>query len=141
VIDPDELAYPVLSLAFDSSVSVATSSTELCRCNALAWFRHRYFDDLRLFDATATPYQVRSAELGTPLRGWRRLLARVANRQLTVILALERVGPSSLDHARATVIEWLRRAPEFWEEARDLDEWERLVAEGPSIEALCAMFS
>ncbi len=138
---PDQLTYPVLCLARDGSISVATSADELCRCNALAWFRNRYFDDLRLFDATATPHRVVTALLATPLRGWRLLAARVANRQLLVVLDLERVGSPSLADAQATAIEWLRRAPDFWQESYELPEWERFVSEARTMEALCAVFS
>lgn len=104
-------------------------------------FRNRYFDDLLLFDATATPYRVQSAELDTPLRGWGRLVARAVNRQLIVAPALERVGPASLDHARATAVEWLRRAPGFWQETYDLAEWEGLIAGAQRMEALCGVFT
>jgi hypothetical protein len=138
---PDELEYPFICFSRDNSVSVASSPAEFHSCNALAWFRNRYFDDLLVFDAAAAPYRVRSARLATPLHGWRRLLARARNRELVVVLELEYLGEASLDRAKQTAIDWLHRAPDFWEAAYDISEWERIVSQAPNMEALCAAFT
>lgn len=136
----NSLAYPVLCLARDNSVSVARTPTELQACNAVAWFRNRYFDDLRLFDAGGSSYRVSSAELARPLYGWRRFIARLLNQRLTVALEVERAGSPSLDAAKQATIEWIHRAPGFWEAAHDLPELESLVRRSPNMEALCAIF-
>ncbi len=137
---PEHLNYPVLCFARDNSVSVARYPAELCGCNATAWFGNRYFDELRLFDAAAMPYRVHSAQLATPLYGWRRILARVRNQKLVAVLELECLGEASLANAKETAIQWLHRAPDFWEEALDLPEWESLVAQAADMNALCAVF-
>ena len=140
-IQAEALRYPVLCLSRDNSVSVAASSEHLRRCNATAWFRNRYFEDLRLLDASATPYRVRSAALVVPLSVWRRFLVRLLNRRLVVTLDLEALAPPSLAEAKRTVTAWLHRAPDFWEASRDLSEWERLCSQAPSMEALCSLFA
>jgi hypothetical protein len=140
-IQPETLKYPVLCLSRDNSVSVTASSEHLRRCNATAWFRNRYFEDLRVVDASATPYRVRSAALVVTLSAWRRILVRLLNRRLVVTLELEVLAPPSLAEAKRTVTAWLHRAPDFWEASRDLPEWEHLVSHAPSMEALCSLFA
>jgi hypothetical protein len=137
----NSLPYPVLCLAHDNSVSVAQTPTELQSCNAVAWFRNRYFADLRLFDADGSSYRVSSAELTEPLHGWRCIVARAFNQNLVVVIEVESLGNRSLEAAKAATIEWVRRAPEFWEAAYDLPELEALVQRSPDMEALCAVFA
>ncbi len=137
----NSLVSPVLCLARDDSISVARTATELRACNAVAWFRNRYFDDLRLFDAAGRSYRVSSAELVQPLHGWRRIAARILNKNLTVLLEVESLRGSSLDAAKLATIEWIHRAPEFWEAAFDLPELEALVRGSPDLETLCAIFA
>ena len=138
---PEDLHYPVLCFGRDDSVSIARSAAELRSCNSVAWFRNRYFDELRLFDAFATPYRVRSARLAAPLAGWRGLLARALNSRLVADLELEPLGQASLAEAKATAIRWLHRRPEFWEASDDLAQWERRVSEAASMDALCAVLA
>jgi hypothetical protein len=137
----DSMVYPVLCLARDNSISVARTATELRACNTVAWFRNRYFDDLRLFDAAGRSYRVSSAELVRPLHGWRRVAARILNQNLTVLLEVESLRGSSLDAAKLATIEWIHRAPEFWEAAFDLAELGAQVRGSPDMEALCAIFA
>jgi len=135
------LPYPVLCLARDNSVSVAWTPTELQACNAVAWFRNRYFDDLRLFDAVGSSYRVSSAELAEPLRAWRRVVVRFLNQNLAVVLEVESLSSPSLEAAKQATIEWIHRAPEFWEAAYNLHELEALVQQSPDMETLCAILA
>jgi len=137
---PEALEYPALCCSRDNSVVAVESAGALCSCNARAWFRNRYFDDLLLFDARATPYRVVEAELASPLGRWKRLLARLLNRRLVVVLELERLGEPSLSQAKQTAIQWLHRAPDFWEPSYDLPEWEHLISNAQAMESLCAAF-
>lgn len=141
MIPVNSLTYPVLCLARDNSISVARTPTELQACNAVAWFPNRYFDDLRLFDAGGSSYRVSSAELAEPLHGWRRGFARILNQNLAVVLEVESLSGPSLEAAKQATIEWIHKAPEFWEAAYDLPELEALVHRSPDMEALCAVFA
>ena len=137
----NSLPYPVLCLARDNSVSVAWTPKELQACNAVAWFRNRYFDELRLFDARGGSYRVSSAELAEPMRAWRSIVVRILNQDLAVVLEVESLRGPSLEAAKQATIEWIYRAPEFWEAAYDLTELEALVQQSPDMEALCAIFA
>ena len=134
------LAYPALCCSRDNSVVAVKSASELCSCNARALFRNHYFDDLLLFDSQATPYRVIEVKLASPLSKWRCLVARLLNQPLVVVLELELLGAPSLSRAKQTAIQWLHRAPEFWEAAYELPEWERQIAEANGMESLCAAF-
>lgn len=138
---PEDLRYPVICFARDDAISVVNSPGELHSCNAVAWFRNRYFEDLRVIDAVATPFRVQSATLARPLYDWRRILARTTNKNLLIVRDLESLGEASLAEAKQTAIEWLQRAPEFGESAFALPEWERLISQASSTEILCDVFS
>jgi hypothetical protein len=131
----------VLCFARDHSISVASTPEELQRCNALAWYRNRYYGDLRVIDAVATPYRVGAVELARPLDGWRRLAARIRNQELEVVLQLEQLGGPSLDAAREMAIDWIHQAPEFWEAAYELDDLESRLRDCSDMEALCTLFA
>lgn len=137
----NRLTFPVLCLSRDSSIAVAETSDRLHRCNALAFFANRYYDGLLVIDSTAARFRVVRAEAAPALSAIGRWIARAVNRRLRVELQLEALGPASLDEARRTVLEWLDRAPDFWEASRDLAEWKRLVAGAGSPRALIALFA
>jgi hypothetical protein len=113
---------------------------QLCQCNATAWFRNRYFEDLLVIDAAAKPYRVRTAELARPLRGWRSVLARSINQNLSVVLEMERDGEASVAAAKETAVEWIHREPEFWESSFALSEWERRVSSTSDMNGLTDLF-
>ncbi|MBW2494202.1 MAG: hypothetical protein JRE43_05580 [Deltaproteobacteria bacterium] len=137
---PEALEYPALCCSRDNSVVAVESASQLCSCNARALFRSHYFDDLLLFDFRATPYRVVAVEPASPLGQWKRLAARLLNRRLTVVLELERLGEPSLSRAKQTAIQWIHRAPEFWEAAYEISEWEHRIAEASGMKSLCAAF-
>ena len=137
----ERLDYPVLCFAHDHSVSVASTPEDLQTCNALAWYRNRYFEDLRVFDAVATPYRVGTVDLARPLHGWRRLVARARNQELEVVLQLEKLGEPSLDAAQEMASDCIHRAPEFWEAAYELHDLESRLRDCSDMEALCALFA
>lgn len=138
--DANSLSFPVLCFARDHSITVADSPEHLQSCNALAWYRNRYYQDMKLVDHSATPYRVVDARLAMPLAGWRRSWARVRNQRLTVALQLARGGDASLEAARQTAIEWVRRDPTFWEAAGDLAELEDRIRRSPDMTVLCQIF-
>ena len=67
-------------------------------------------------------------------------MARLLNRRLVVVLELEQLGEPSLSRAKQTAIQWLHRAPDFWEASYDLSEWEHLISNAPAMESVCAAF-
>lgn len=136
-----DLAFPVLCLARDSSISVAHRPEDLAQCNALAFYRNRYFDQLHVIDSNAAPYVVTQARLDRQQGGVRRFLARLLNRRLIVVLRLAPAGPPSLADAKTHLISWVDREPSFWEASRDLEEWRRLIRSAPDIAALVRLFS
>lgn len=135
-----ELAFPVLCLSRDRSIAVAESPERLERCNALAFFRNRYFEDLMVVDSTGRCFRVARAEPVPPLTGLNRTLARALNRRLRVSLALGPAERRSLDEVKALVREWMDRAPDLWEASRDLDEWRAAVAGAATLPALIRLF-
>jgi len=137
----DHPVFPVLCLSHDSSISVADSPERLQRSNALAVFKNRYYDDLIIIDAEANRFRVVRAEVVPPLSAVGRWTARVFNRRLRVELELEEQESGSLEAAQRVVIEWLGRAPDFWEASRDLAEWKALVPRASTVKALVALFS
>ncbi|HEU4343107.1 MAG TPA: hypothetical protein VFU31_16260 [Candidatus Binatia bacterium] len=138
---PAELLFPVLCLSQDSSISVAESAERLHRCNALALFKNRYYDNLLVIDSKADRFRVERAEVVPALSAVGRWTARVLNRKLQVELQLEQEGSGSLDDAKRIVSEWLGRAPDFWEASRDIEEWREMVARAGTVGGLIALFS
>lgn len=96
----EQLAYPVLCLSRDTSISVAATPEQLERCNARAFFKYRYFDDLVILDANADVFRVIASQPDQPLTGIRLWSARVRNAKLKLRLHLERAPPTSLEAAK-----------------------------------------
>lgn len=138
---PEDLDFPVLCLSRDSSVVVAADREALCRCSALALWGNEYYRDLRVFDASATPYSVVAAEPERRFSAVGRLLARLSNREFAVRLRLQQLGPSSVEVAKAHASEWLDRAPEFWEASDDLDVWKRRISSCTTMIELIELFT
>lgn len=137
----DELAFPVLCLARDTSIVVAQSADHIRRCNAVAFFKNRYFDELIVFDSSGAQYRVVKATLAEPVTGVKRLLVRAFNGRLTVDLRLQREAAASLETAKDRVVAWIRKDPDFWEASRELSEWERMVKTAPDMRQLITLFS
>jgi hypothetical protein len=136
----DRLLFPALCLARDTSVAVAESPDGLRRCNARAFFRNQYFDDLIIFDSRAAQFRVTSAAPAEPMTGMKKLLLRVLNGRLTVQLSVGREAEASLDAAKAHVVAWLRKNPDFWEASREMSEWEQMVNAAPDMRRLIRLF-
>ena len=112
---PSDLAYPVLCLSHDGSISVVREAAALGRCSAHALWRTRYYDKLRVFDADARSFVVRSA---TPVRAYSapaRWIAGVTNARVEVELRLAPTGESSLAEAKRLVLASLARNSDLWE--------------------------
>jgi hypothetical protein len=136
----DQLSFPVLCLSGDSSVTAAANPEQLQQCNALAFFKNRYFDDLVIFDSNAEQFRVVRAEAAPPLVGVKKWLTRVFNRHLTVRLELQREAPASIGAAKRQVLIWLEKAADFWEESRDIAEWQEMVEAAPDMRRLLQLF-
>lgn len=119
---------------------MAESVDGLRQCNALAFFKNRYFEDLIILDSSAAQYRVASATPAEPLIGMKKLFVRVLNRRLTVQLRLTREAGASLEAAKDHVLAWLRKDPDFWEASRELPEWERAVKAAPDMGRLIRLF-
>jgi hypothetical protein len=139
-VEPSDLTFPVLCLSRDSSVVPVRDLEDLCRCNALAFWRNQYYRDLRVLDVTGSAYTVVEARLRRPMPSARRFLARLTNQSFSVKLRLRAEGPPSLATAKERVSEWLDKAPEFWEAADDLDEWKRRISTCETMADLIAVF-
>lgn len=140
-VNTTALTFPVLCLSQDSSISVAESAERLHRCSALAFFKNRYYDNLVVIDSKASRFRVVRAEVVPALSTIGRWTARAFNRWLQVELHFEAQGSGSLDDAKRMVNEWLRRAPHFWEESRDIEEWRDMVVRASTAKGLIALFS
>ena len=138
--DPSGLAYPVLCLARDNSICAVRSADDLRTCNAVAYWGNRYFHDLQILDAVGAPYTVVRSETERRFTPLRRAVARLLNQTLRVTLELRSEGPPSLSSAKARVAAWLERAPEFWEESDDLENWKRRIAECRDMRQLVDLF-
>lgn len=137
----DELSFPVLCLSRDTSIAVAESSERLQRCNALAFFKSRYFDDLIIFDSNGAQYRVVKVAAAKPLTGIKKWLIRALNRHLFVQLTLEQERAPSLATPKEHVLMWLKKDPDFWEESRPIAEWERIVKAAPDVAGLIKLFA
>jgi len=135
------LAYPVLCLALDGSVSVARDVRELSSCNAHAYYRKRYFAGLTVIDSNAASFTVTAAHVDPPLGRLRELVTKLLNRHLLVSLALQPAGPPSLPDAKRRLTEWLDRAPDHWEASEELAVWKRRVSEAKSMSSLIHLFA
>jgi len=58
-----------------------------------------------------------------------------------VVLDFECTGEASLEDAKRLAIDWMHRAPQFWEAAFELSEWEGRIVKAPTMEALCDLFA
>ena len=137
----DQLSFPILCLSRDTSISVAAAPERLTRCNAVAFFKNRYFDDVVILNANAEQFRVVQAEPHPRLTGARRWFTRVFNRSIVVNLQLRREGAPSIDRAKQQVIAWLDKAPDFWEESRDLSEWKLMINDATDIRQVVQLFS
>jgi hypothetical protein len=134
----NELTFPVLCLSRDSSISVADGKTALTRCNALAFFRNRYFENLLVIDSRAAAFRV-TAAAPEPLSPLRITALRLTNGAMRVTLQLS-PEPMTLAEIRESVLAWLDLAPEFWEESRDMEEWRDVVGAAQSVGDLISLF-
>jgi hypothetical protein len=137
----DRLSFPCLCLARDTSITVVDGPDELRRCNALAFFKNRYFEDLIIIDSSAAEYRVTTAVPAEPVTGIKKWFVRAFNSRLTVQLSFRREPGASLDAAKDRVLTWLRKDPDFWEASRELSEWERMVKAVPDVRRLIRLFA
>ncbi len=136
-----ELSYPVICLAQDGSIEPHFAAASIGRCNALAYWKNRYFDDLIVIDNEARMWKVAEAKpidepgaLGT-------LIARAFNRPLRVRLELHAVDDETgVMRAKRHVVEWLDRLPEFWEASAGLDSWRMQIGRCRTMEELALLF-
>jgi hypothetical protein len=136
----DRMAFPVLCLARDTSITVAMTGEELDECNARAFFINRYFEDLVILDSNAHRYRVARAVTAERMSTVRTFLVRAFNRRLIVDLDLRREEDGSVALAKKLVLEWVRKAPDHWESSRDLPEWESMIGEAPDMGTLIGLF-
>jgi len=73
----------------------------LGRCNARAFWRNRYYEDLWVYDCAGGAFRVRSARPVQPVGAVRRVVARLLNRRLNVQIELEDLRPCSLAGLKA----------------------------------------
>ena len=134
----NELAFPVLCLARDSSITVADCRTALTRCNALAFFKNRYFDNLLVIDSRGATFRVTPADY-KQLSTVGHVVLCLTNGQMDVNLQL---SPQRMSFAEVqeSVLAWLDLAPEFWEASRDIKEWRDAVREAQSVSDLILLF-
>ncbi len=140
IVRTDTLAFPVLALSRDSSVSVHRDAERLSTCNAIAYWRTRYHEDMLIIDSNAAAYRVLSVEPVERITRLRRILLRTFNGRVRVNLELRAEGPPSLDRAKRMAEEWLDRAPYLWEAAEDLDAWKSRVVGCRSMSELIRVF-
>jgi hypothetical protein len=135
---PNELAFPVLCLSRDTSISVADDEAALTRCNALAFFRNRYFENLLVIDSRAAAFRVTAAS-PEPLSPIRSTALRLTNGVMRVTFQLS-PEPMTFAEIRKAVLAWLDLTPEFWEESRDMEEWRDAVGAARSVGDLISLF-
>jgi hypothetical protein len=136
-----EPIFPVLCLSQDGSILVTETPDRLGRCNALAFFKNRYYEGLLLIDSEADRFRVVRAELVPTPSIVSRLVTRVLNRRLEVRVQMEPEGVGTLDDAKGIVNAWLDRSPDFWEASRDIEEWREMIGRAGTARALIALFS
>jgi hypothetical protein len=134
----NELAFPVLCLSHDTSISVAEDAAALTRCNALAFFRNRYFENLLVIDSRGAAFRV-TAAVPEPLSTIRYTALRLTNGAMRATLQLS-PEPMTLAEIRKSVLAWLNLAPEFWEASRDMNDWRAAVGAAHSVNELVSLF-
>jgi hypothetical protein len=131
----------VLALARDGSIVPYESETALARCNARAFWRNRYYDDLFVFDADARAWRADGARLLTPVGSAGRFLARLTNGRMCVELAWRRhPHEDGLNQARSAIEGWLGRDVVFWEASADMEEWVARVRRCLTMSELLSVF-
>lgn len=135
------IKFPVICLSRDNAISPCEDAARLGRCNALAYFKNRYFEDLLIIDADFAQFRVNKAELFPELGPVQRVIARLINRKLRVRLDMEKIATPNADDAKAKISAWFDREPQFWEETAGVAAWKRRVERAPNMHALTKLFS
>lgn len=133
--------FPVLSLSRDGSIVPYDDEESLTSCNARAFWRNRYYDDMLVFDADSRAWRVREVSVLSPPDGLARTFARLTNGPLRVTLTWSREPDrDGMDHARTQTEAWLKRDETFWEASADLQDWIGRVRGSTTIEEMLSIF-
>jgi len=137
---PESLDYPALCFSRDRSLVVARDASDLTRCNAVAFWKNRYFEDLLIVDAAGRRFRVESAQPDPEVGAMDQYVARLLNRRFRVNLRLRPEGRMALIEIKRTAIEWIEKAPDFWSASRELSEWSRQITSCRSVVGLARLF-
>lgn len=139
VVIPENLDYPVICFAQDTSVVVARDVIDITRCNATAFWKNRYFENLLVVDAAGRAFRVESAHPDPDVSFADQFVARFLNRRFRVSFRLNPEGRMSLAEIKRTLIAWIEKAPHQWTESRDVGEWKRVIASSRSVVGLARL--
>jgi hypothetical protein len=137
----DGPTYPVLALGRDGSIVPYENAVELTSCNAIGYWRNRYYEDLRVYDSAARAWRADAATLTEPAGAFAQVLVRAANGRLRVTVTWRREPDrDGMENARMETEAWLYRDRDFWESAAELGEWVRGVRESATMKRLISTF-
>jgi hypothetical protein len=132
------LPFPVLCLTRQMGVCIAGTAEDLGRCSASVFWRGRFFEGLRLVDATGQTHEVIRATIRRPARRAGQRLARLLDLTMSVEVETRSTGAASVDEIRRIMEQAVDDDAEAFEEfsGRDVEWWRRTLAASQTVEDL-----
>jgi len=132
------LRFPVLCLTREMGVCVAGRERDLERCSAAVFWRGRFFEGLRLVDATGQTHEVVRATIRRPATWVGRRLARLLDLTITVGVETRSAGAASVDEIRRIIEQAVDEDAEAFEEfsGHDVEWWRGTLAASHTVEEL-----
>jgi hypothetical protein len=138
-----DLRYPLLCLTRTLGVCLVQSAAELERCRAVVYWRGRFFDDLRIVDASGDTHIVVRASIRKPRSPLGQRLARLLDLPLQVDVEARRDTRVSIEEVRAIVSKAVDEDAEAFEEfsGKDVDWWNQSLSRCTTIEELMRLIA
>jgi hypothetical protein len=111
-------------------VCVARTPSEIERCQAVVFWRGRFYEGLRLVDANGEAYDVVNAAIRKPASAFTQRLIRFLELRVVVELEIRHRGPASLPDVVLAVDSAIDDDPEAFEEfsRRSVSWWKQAMA-------------
>lgn len=129
------LRFPVLCLTRQMGVCVAGRARDLERCSAAAFWRGRFFEGLRLVDATGQTHEVVRATIRRPATWLGRRVARLLDLTMSVEVETRSAGAASVDEIRQIMEQAVDEDAEAFEEfsGHDVEWWRGTLAASKTV--------
>ncbi len=139
----DDLQYPVLCVPRALGPHLVRDPADLQSCEAVLFWRARFYEGLRLIDANGEAYEVVGAEVRKPASSIAQRLARLLGLRIVVDVRARHIGPASLAEVAGAVERAIDDDAETFEEfsGRSVLWWQSELTRCPTVAELMRALS